>query len=283
MNNILLAVTGLSPQVITETLYALYYEGRPVHKIELITTRSGREMILKTLIDPAGPLETFIKDFGITPGSIEFSHENIHVIQDGQGKPLDDIVDTEGNEALLHLCLKKTFDLTQHPDNAVFFLIAGGRKTMSACLTAAAQFYGRQQDRIYHVLVTPEFESCRDFWYPPPEPLEIETVTPGGLACKISTSQAKIELVSMPFVSLRHMLSEDMLKTVLSPADLMSVTIREPQPELVVNMKEKKIVYGGRELDVHPGYLALYAWFAEKKKSVKRKRAAVTVMSALWR
>ncbi|RKX57645.1 MAG: TIGR02584 family CRISPR-associated protein, partial [Thermodesulfobacteriota bacterium] len=42
--------------------------------------------------------------------------------------------------------------LTASKDTAVYFLIAGGRKTMSACLAVAAQFYGRPQDRVYHVL-----------------------------------------------------------------------------------------------------------------------------------
>jgi CRISPR-associated protein (TIGR02584 family) len=62
-----------------------------------------------------------------------------------------------------------TFALTRDPESAVFFSIAGGRKSMGACLTIAAQLYRRPQDRLYHVLVSPEFESCRDFFYPPPE------------------------------------------------------------------------------------------------------------------
>ena len=43
MKNILLAVTGLSPQVITETLYALHQINRRVDAIHVITTRDGKE------------------------------------------------------------------------------------------------------------------------------------------------------------------------------------------------------------------------------------------------
>ena len=43
---ILLAVTGLSPQIVTETLYALAVEGEPrwmPTEIRIITTRRGAE------------------------------------------------------------------------------------------------------------------------------------------------------------------------------------------------------------------------------------------------
>ena len=50
MKNILLAVTGLSPQVITETLYALNRMNRPVHAIHVITTRKGAERVHLSLL-----------------------------------------------------------------------------------------------------------------------------------------------------------------------------------------------------------------------------------------
>ena len=50
MKNILLAVTGLSPQVITETLYALHQNNRRVDSIHVITTRNGKEKIYAELL-----------------------------------------------------------------------------------------------------------------------------------------------------------------------------------------------------------------------------------------
>ena len=52
MKNILLAVCGLSPQVITETLFALHQTGRTVDAIHIITTQLGKERILDTLLEP---------------------------------------------------------------------------------------------------------------------------------------------------------------------------------------------------------------------------------------
>lgn len=276
MRNVLLAVSGLAPQVITETLYALHSVGRPVHEVQVITTRRGREQMFKTLLTPEGPLDNFLKDYKIPRENLLFSAETIHVVTDERQRQLDDIVDTEGNEALLKLCLERAFHLTKNEDQAVFFLIAGGRKTMSACLTAAAQFYGRKQDRIYHILVTPEFESCRDFWYPPPVPVDIETRTANGLPCLMSTSLARIQLVDMPFVSLRDRLTDDMLKKVQTPAELLSSVIHEKKPVLTVSLAEGKLIYGERQIDMHPGYLALYCWFAERKKRCNRDHSCKT-------
>ncbi|NLV24760.1 MAG: TIGR02584 family CRISPR-associated protein, partial [Deltaproteobacteria bacterium] len=41
MKTVLLAVCGLSPQVITETLYALHQQGRQVDAVRVLTTRQG--------------------------------------------------------------------------------------------------------------------------------------------------------------------------------------------------------------------------------------------------
>jgi CRISPR-associated protein Csx14 len=66
MKNILLAVTGLSPRVITETLYALNQMYRPVQAIHIITTRPGKDRLLAELLDGGcGPYYRFLKEYGI--------------------------------------------------------------------------------------------------------------------------------------------------------------------------------------------------------------------------
>ena len=153
MKNILLAVVGLTPQVITEALYALHQEGRAVNAIHIITTRGGKEAIhARLLASGQGAYYRYLKDYDLDPLGIEFGPENVHVLADHHGIEIDDIIGTEENEILLQTCLDHTCRLTASKDTAVYFLIAGGRKTMSACLAVAAQFYGRPQDRVYHVL-----------------------------------------------------------------------------------------------------------------------------------
>jgi len=138
VKNILLAVVGLTPQVITEALYALHQEGRAVNALLLA---SGQ-----------GAYYRYLKDYDLDPLGIEFGPENVHVLADHHGIEIDDIVGLEENEILLRTCLDQACRFTLSEDTSVYFLIAGGRKTMSACLAVAAQFYGRPQDRVYHVL-----------------------------------------------------------------------------------------------------------------------------------
>jgi CRISPR-associated protein (TIGR02584 family) len=68
MKNILLAVTGLSPQVITETLYALHQNNRKVDRIHVITTREGKERIYADLLaGKSGYYFKYLEEYGIEP------------------------------------------------------------------------------------------------------------------------------------------------------------------------------------------------------------------------
>jgi CRISPR-associated protein Csx14 len=266
LKNILLAVSGLSPQVITEALYALWYQGRPVSRLEIITTRTGKERIFAGLFSPMdGRIDAFLTEFGIAPDSLEFGPHLLHVIKDEAGVEREDIVSAEDNEILLQTCLKTACRLTSDPETAVFFLVAGGRKTMTSCLTLAAQFYGRLQDRIYHVLVTPEFEQCRDFWYPPRTPRDITVRDDKGREHIMSTRYAKIDLISIPFVSVRDRLDPKLISRPISSAELLASMIRDKPPVLTIDLSEGKLSFKGIELDLYPAHLALYAFFAGQK------------------
>ena len=274
MKNILLAVCGLNPQVITETIFALFQQGKKVDEIHIITTRAGKETINANLLSPRdGRYYRFLDDYGINPLSIAFGYDYVHTVSDAHGIEVDDIADEEDNEQFLTKCLELAFRFTGEPDTAVFFSIAGGRKTISACLTLAAQFYGRPQDRLFHVLVSPEFESNRDFYYPPRHSVTIELRDKAGQPYFKETQYARINLVPLPFVSIRAQLTYDMLREPKDPATLLLSLIREERPQLVIDLPQRKIVYRGREADMMPSRLALYAFFAMRKKDCVRDNA----------
>lgn len=267
MKNVLLAVSGLTPQVITEALYALWHQGRPVSRLEIITTRTGKDKILTELFSPvAGKLDAFLEEFDIERNSIDFGPHLLYVIKDEDGIELEDILTPEDNEILLRTCLNAACRLTSTPDLAVFFLVAGGRKTMTSCLTLAAQLYGRPHDRIYHVLVTPEFEQSRDFWYPPKIQRQLSLRDAKGREYSMDTKYAAVELISIPFVSVRDRLDPEMLTRPHPPAELLASIIRDQPAGLTINLRSGKLVFSGMELDLFPAHLALYAFFAERKK-----------------
>jgi len=272
MKNILLAVVGLSPQVVTETLFALHQQGRRVDAIHVITTRQGKEIINAHLLSPRdGRYHSYLRDYEIDGRNIDFSFDNVHTVKDPHGVEIDDISDEEENEWFLQCCLEWAFRLTRDPAVAVFFSLAGGRKTMSACLTIAAQFYARPQDRVYHVLVTPEFESNRDFFYPPRTPISIELKDKDSHPYFKETRWAEVNLVPLPFVSVRDQLADIMLKKPRDPATLLLSLIREETRYLTLDLTSARIIYGGRQMDMMPARLALYAFFAMQKKECRKE------------
>ena len=271
MKNILLAVTGLSPQVITETLYALHQNSRDVDAIHVITTRDGKDMIYSGLLGGKnGQYFRYLEEYGINTSGIDFSQSNVHVITDGHGIEIPDIINESDNEHLLRKCLDLSFRLTADPETCVLFSVAGGRKTMSSCLTLAAQMYGRPQDRLYHVLVSPEFESNRDFYYPPKKSRAIELKDKQGQTFFKESSYAQVDLIHIPFVSIRDHLSEDFLKEPKDPGTLMLSLIREGRSRLTINLISHTLVFTSLELDMMPARLALYAFFAMQKKDCSK-------------
>lgn len=67
MDRILLAVCGLTPQIITETLYALHREGHIPDRVIILTTRAGLTACLRTLTGPHGIIARFLSDYGYPP------------------------------------------------------------------------------------------------------------------------------------------------------------------------------------------------------------------------
>lgn len=272
MRNILLAVVGLSPQVLTETLFALHQSGQRVDEIHVITTREGKERIYAELLaGGTGHFYRYLDEYGIDRQSIRFNKDTIHVLTDPSGREIPDIVDESDNEVLLKKCLELAFNFTKDPDTTVFFSIAGGRKTMSACLMVAAQMYGRPQDRIYHVLVSPEFERNKEFFYPPKKSRIIELKDENGKPFFKETKYAKVNLVSIPFVSIRQLFPSEFLKEAKDPETLMLSLIKEEEKKLIVDLRNRKLIYKGMELEMMPSWLALYAFFAIRKTECKKE------------
>jgi CRISPR-associated protein (TIGR02584 family) len=267
MKRILIAVCGLTPQVITETLYALHQQGRMPDAIRLLTTRQGKAACNAHLVSPVdGAYYRLLDDYGIAGDQIDFSSRHILTPVDELGREPDDIAGEEESEQFLQLCMEQVFEATRTDDSQVFFSIAGGRKTMGACLTLATHCYGRPQDRLFHVLVSSEFESNRDFFFPPAESTEITLRDSNGQPYRKETRFAKISLVSIPFFSIRERLTERHLKHPETPSSLMLSLVREKRPELTVDLPGRKLIWKGVECDLMPARLALYAFFALLKK-----------------
>ncbi len=262
---VLLAVTGLSPQVVTETLYALAQENNGSElptEVHLITTASGRERAeLALLSDDPGWFHRMCSDLKLP--EIHFTAENIHCIEDKAGSPLTDIRTVDDNERLADLIVEKVRMFTSDADTALHASIAGGRKTMGFYLGYALSLYGRPQDRLSHVLVSQPFESSWNFFYPTPYSQVIE-IRDGALA---DTKNAEVMLAEIPFVSLRHGLPEKLLKGGCSYSDTVEAARKAlTPPQLIIDLQGRRIQAGDTIVELPPKQLAFYSVFARRAK-----------------
>lgn len=262
---ILLAVTGLSPQIVTETLYALSMKNDPPSvptEVHLITTSDGAKLAKAALLHPdGGQFHALSVDYPIF-NQTDFSEQNIHIIEDGEGNELQDIRTPEQNASAADAITALVGNLTRDEHSAVHVSIAGGRKTMGFYLGYAFSMFARPQDRLSHVLVSQPFESHPEFFFPPKTPRRLSTRD----GRHIDTKDAIIQLAEIPFVRLRHGLSDDLI----SGKAMFSETVASLQcsfspPELVIDMRKKTVCCGGISIRLQPQLLAWYAWHAKRR------------------
>lgn len=260
---ILLAVTGLTPQVVTETLYALARRDPLTalpNQVLLLTTREGGERArLSLLSEDPGWFARLRRDLNLPP--IAFDDTCIRFISGADGQPLADLRTPEDNEAAADFITDTVRELTADPDSALHVSIAGGRKTMGYYLGYALSLYGRPQDQLSHVLVSEPFESSWEFFYPTPY-RRVITTRDNKL---VDTATAQVTLATIPFVSLRHGLPEHLLagRTSFSAAVAAARCALEP-PRLVFDYSQRCLLAAGARVRLAPRELAFLGWFARR-------------------
>ena len=262
---ILLCVTGLSPQIITETLFALACQRSPAFvpsEIHLITTREGADYARLTLLDPEqGRYHALCREFDLPSEQIRFDPQTIHVI--GTEQPLDDIRSPQDNETAADCITALVRELSSDPDCAIHASIAGGRKTMGFYLGYALSLLGRPQDRLSHVLVTPPFESHPDFYYPPLKPRVLLTRENRP----VSTADAAITLAEIPFVRLR----ETLPRALPSGHSGFSEAVRMAQSSLgparlVLDLATRSLHCNDVPVALRPAEFAFITWLARRTR-----------------
>lgn len=264
---ILIFVTGTTPQIITETLYVLATEREETitpDEIYIITTLHGKKRIEEELMH-SGRFAAFCEEYGVRP---ELLNENSFILLHDPGNtPLEDIRTTSDNEnagdAIANFIREKTSDM----NTRLHCSIAGGRKTMSFYLGSALQLFGRPWDRLYHVLVTPEFESNPEFYYKPAEGREIVIRGKNGtITRRLYTEDAEIELAELPFIRLRDKLRlngktfRDLVREGQREIDTVVA-----QPPLRIDLKERVVAIGDVSIEFKPIHLVIYTYLLKQK------------------
>ncbi len=242
---ILIFVAGTTPQIITETLYGLVCGSEPVvpDEIHIITTQRGKAIIEAELFHK-GRLAGFCKELGLE--TIPAEAVDIIVVKGPDGESLDDIREASHNEAVGDLIADFIREKAGDPASRLHCSLAGGRKTMSFYLGAALQLFGRPWDRLYHVLVTPEFESHPDFYYKPGKDRILEVGDSHGKVVQtLNTKDARITLAELPFIRLRGKVSLDGkgFRDLVAEGQR-DLDIARVQPALEVNLADRTLRIG---------------------------------------
>lgn len=227
-NTTLLAVVGMSPAVLTETVWALAHEPEPVvpSRIIAVTTIQGRQAIRNALFQPLErfgnqtawqALRSSLERDGVNvEDRLRFgtTGDDIRVITtqspgSGESAELQDLRSPSDNSGAADFLLEQVRSIVENPDNRLVASIAGGRKTMGALLYACVTLIGRETDRLTHVLVNEPFETLHEFYFPG---------QPGGVlvhpvAGKVCPDHAEVELANVPFVPLRNLFSRELGRT----------------------------------------------------------------------
>ena len=271
---VLLATLGLSPAVLTETIYALACLQSPAfvpNEIHIITTTEGKHRAQLSLLDPSmAKLKLLAESFELDDLNGALSIENIHLIKRPNGASLSDISSVDDNFIAADAISQLVQKLTSDSDTALHVSIAGGRKTMGFLLGYALSIYGRQQDRLSHVLVDEPFDTLPDFFFPPLMPIVL--IDRSGRP--VSTADAKIKLADIPFIRLR----QGMPAAMLSGAKTYSDTVEAAQaalaaPTLTFKHETCSIICGKQVIALKPMVFAVFAWLARRTKEMGSQEA----------
>lgn len=267
--NILFLVTGMTPQIITETIWALACDPKNDDKwipdeIHVLSTQDGLTQI-KSRLFADGILQQFKNDYPQVR-HIQFDQQNLHVIEGADHTALNDLKTPEDNEFAANAICEKIRLFTSDDQVTLHVSIAGGRKTMGFYAGYALSLYGRAQDRMSHVLVEEKFETARDFFYPT---LESSFVT-DRFNKEWDAKDAQVWLANIPFVRLKDAVKD---KHQLKGNDSFSQVVHKINEsfndvKLVIDLAKEMIIVNGKfEIhDLPPREFAMLYWFADRRK-----------------
>jgi len=262
MRNILVAVSGLTPQVVSETLYCLTVQKKiQIDEIVVITTTEGKKNIDKyylknrktNKLEGAYSLEEEIEKlcklykvnrpiFNVKKNVIVASEENVK---------MHDVRTDKDNILFPNVVTNVLKTLTADERNMLFCSLSGGRKTMSAYMGFALSLYAREGDKLFHVLASENFENSGKF-YP-----------------RVKTNKDLI-LSEVPFIRLRPVLKDKHGYKNKTYSEIIEQSQKElerlNEDGVVIDMKKRTISYNGKSVKINPVHLALYLFFVFLKE-----------------
>ena len=198
MKKILILLCGMSPAVITETVYAMQ-DDLP-DRIVVLTTTEGKKCIVDELFGQLkwAELVNFLNH------KIDFyNNQNSIRVFPAENSDNDDILNSTDAVLAMNFIIENLRQFTECSDNKIVFSISGGRKTMSVLGALAMSFIGRKTDKLCHIVVSKPFDQTDltpKFYFPQ---VGVIHNLPDGST--FLSEDAKLEFCSIPFVRQRYL------------------------------------------------------------------------------
>jgi len=267
----LIAVSGMSPQIVTETLYALAsriespFIPTEIHIITTVEGKNNAELnLLRAGNKQTGWFNRLCQELNLP--EISFSVDNIHVIVNDQtGEALADIKTPQDNEAAASFITEFIREQCQDNDSALHVSIAGGRKTMGYYMGYALSLFGRQQDRLSHVLVSEEYEGNPQFYYPT-RTGEIIYDNRYGKQKPLDPAKAKVILADIPFLRINNNEAKNTMNGFSFKETIQATQELLQPPTLKIDMAQQLIWANGHELKLQDQRFAFYCWILKHQE-----------------
>ncbi len=264
----LLATIGTSPQVLTETLYAIHHENHQwPDDIYLITTKKGEPGAVKGLLEE-GHLKRLCDELHRPMPAFDGTH--VLITPGADGTEVEDARSLEDHEALANFIMTEVRNRTTSTDTSLHASLAGGPQTMTFYIGDAMSLFGRTQDSLSHVVVSEGYETLRGFWFPTQAESHRYVDNKGQT---LDASDAKVTLAPIPFIRHRRNLPQVLLQNsqTVQFADLVQLINLGENPaaiRLIVDLPAQTLCVQGEggtlKIEIRLGLLelAFYAFMA---------------------
>ncbi len=261
MKNLLVCVSGLTPQIVTETLFCLAHKEKiKIDEVYVLTTKRGRDVILGRDKHPATPktplkneIENLCKKYKLKKPLFEENDTHIIVAKE-ESIEIPDVRSDKDNILFPNKICEFLRVKSSDPDNVLFCSITGGRKSMSVHLANALSLFARENDRLVHVLTKEEHE-FKGFY--PTTKSEIND----------------LELADIPFVRLRPILAAELKRPDLLKANFEQVVeytqkqlkTLTPSNKLIIDTERRELRFGNNRMVLERMEFLFYYFFVDSK------------------
>ncbi len=269
--NVLFLVTGMTPQIVTETVWALACDPDNPDKwvpdeIHIFSTEQGFNQIKKRLFTE-GVFAQMQKDYPQLQNT-RFDERFFHYITQSD-EVLPDVTTPEHNQVMANSLCETIRTLCQDKNSNLHVSLAGGRKTMGFYAGYALSLYGRVQDSLSHVLIDPQYEKASDFFYPTIQ----EYLISDRDGKVLNAQEAEIWLSKIPFVRMRNLIDKKSImqtKTFSEVVSLIDMSIQPITLKIIDDFHDvRTIMINDIKCKLSPKEFAIYMLFTKLKQANK--------------